>query len=73
VNRFASNHDAIFWYRKSEKYTFEPQKEERDKPVLQMKRTWDKEKGRVGKYVRDKAKERAYTGVGDRRDHFGRA
>src|ERR1043166_9157596 len=44
VNRFASNHDVIFWYRKGEQYAFSPQKEKRDQPVQQIKRVWDKEK-----------------------------
>jgi DNA modification methylase len=47
VNRFASNHDVIFWYRKGEQYAFSPQKEKRDQPVQQIKRVWDKEKGRI--------------------------
>jgi adenine-specific DNA-methyltransferase len=47
VNRFASDHDVIFWYRKGEKFTFVPRKEEREKPVQQIKRAWDKEKGRI--------------------------
>ena len=47
VNRFASDHDVMFWYRKGEKFTFTPQKEQRDKPVQQIKRAWDKEKGRI--------------------------
>ncbi len=44
INRFASNHDVIFWYSKSGSYTFNRQKEVRDKPVQQIKRVWDKEK-----------------------------
>jgi adenine-specific DNA-methyltransferase len=47
VNHFAANHDIIFWYRKSKSFTFNPQKEERDKPQRQLKRTWDKQKGRI--------------------------
>jgi DNA modification methylase len=47
VNRFASDHDVMFWYRKGEKFAFTPQKEQRDKPVQQIKRAWDKEKGRI--------------------------
>ena len=30
VNRFASNHDVIFFYRKNEKYFYEPIKEKRE-------------------------------------------
>lgn len=44
INRFASNHDVIFWYSKSSSYTFNRQKEIRDKPVQQIRRVWDKEK-----------------------------
>jgi adenine-specific DNA-methyltransferase len=44
INRFASNHDVIFWYAKSDSYTFNRQKEVRDKPIQQIKRVWDKEK-----------------------------
>lgn len=47
VNRFASNHDTIFWYTKSEKYTFNKVVEKRDKTVKQIKRVWDKEKGAI--------------------------
>jgi adenine-specific DNA-methyltransferase len=44
VNRFASNHDVIFWYRRGRPHVFRSQKEQRDKPVRQLKRVWDKEK-----------------------------
>ncbi len=48
VNRFASNHDVVFWYRKGEKYHFEPQKEKRaEGTVKQLVRAWDKEKGAI--------------------------
>jgi adenine-specific DNA-methyltransferase len=47
VNHFASDHDVILWYRKGDKYQFAPQKEERSAPVRQIKREWDKEKGRI--------------------------
>ena len=43
VNRFASNHDLIFLYRKSDDYLFLPIKEKRDKSTKQIKRVWDKE------------------------------
>lgn len=43
IKRFASNHDVIFWYSKSSTYTFNIQQEERDTPVRQIKRVWDKE------------------------------
>ncbi|UIE37317.1 DNA methyltransferase [Leptodesmis sichuanensis] len=47
VNRFAANHDIIFWYSKSPKFTFHTQKEKRDETVRQLKRVWDKEKGKL--------------------------
>lgn len=47
VNRFASNHDVIFWYRKSKKYKFEPIKEKRGETVKQIKRVWDKDSGKI--------------------------
>ena len=43
VNRFASNHDVIFLYRKSDDYLFQPIKEKRDKSTKQIKRMWDKD------------------------------
>jgi DNA modification methylase len=48
VNRFAANHDVIFWYYKGEKYDFMPQKEKRlEGKVRQIKRKWDKDKGAI--------------------------
>jgi DNA modification methylase len=44
IKRFASNHDVIFWYSKTDDYTFNRQKEPREKPIQQIKRVWDKEK-----------------------------
>jgi DNA modification methylase len=41
INRFASNHDVIFWYSKSENYTFHRLREAREKPKRQQKRVWD--------------------------------
>ncbi len=41
INRFASNHDNIFWYRKGENFYFEKIREERDKPITQIKRVWN--------------------------------
>ena len=41
VNHFASNHDVIFWYSKSDSYLFYPQKEQRASTVKQIKRVWD--------------------------------
>lgn len=47
VNRFASDHDVIFWYRKGKDFRFYPQQEVRDKPIRQIRRVWDKEKGKI--------------------------
>ena len=48
VNRFASNHDVVFWYRKGESYQFEAQVEKRPEgKVKQLVRKWDKEKGAI--------------------------
>jgi adenine-specific DNA-methyltransferase len=43
VNRFASNHDVILCYSKSDEYYFTPIREAREKSVRQIKRVWDKE------------------------------
>jgi DNA modification methylase len=43
VNRFASNHDVLYFYSKSPNFTFNRIRERRDKPVQQIKRVWDKE------------------------------
>lgn len=43
VNHFASNHDVIFLYRKTDDFLFKPIKEKRDKVVKQIKRVWDKD------------------------------
>lgn len=47
INRFASNHDVIFWYSKSGRYKFSKQKEDRGETVRQIKRVWDKTKGKL--------------------------
>lgn len=47
INRFAFNHDTIFWYSKSDSFTFNKQKEKRDQPVRQLKRAWDRDKGAI--------------------------
>lgn len=48
VKRFASNHDVVFWYRKSAVYQFTQQVEKRaEGKVKQLVRTWDKEKGAI--------------------------
>ena len=41
INRFASNHDVLFWYSKTENYTFHRLREKREKPKRQQKRVWD--------------------------------
>lgn len=43
INRFASNHDTILWYKNGEDYHFEKIREKRDKPVTQIKRAWNPE------------------------------
>ncbi|WP_375417967.1 DNA methyltransferase [uncultured Hymenobacter sp.] len=47
INRFASNHDVIFWYSKSNKYQFNKITEKRGETVKQIKRVWSKEKGSI--------------------------
>lgn len=42
VNRFASNHDTIYFYSKAPIFIFNPIKESRDKATTQIKRIWDK-------------------------------
>lgn len=43
INRFASNHDTIFWYSKTDKKPFTRLYEKRQETVRQIKRVWDKE------------------------------
>jgi len=47
VGQFAANHDIIYWYSKGNRFSFVPIKEIREKPVKQLKRAWDKEKGKI--------------------------
>ncbi|RIY38758.1 site-specific DNA-methyltransferase [Neopusillimonas maritima] len=42
INRFASDHDVILVYSKSDKFQFNKLREKREKPVQQIKRVWDK-------------------------------
>lgn len=42
VNRFASNHDTIYFYSKAPIFIFNPIKESREKATTQIKRIWDK-------------------------------
>jgi DNA modification methylase len=58
INRFASNHDVILWYSKSEHKPFKRLTEGRDAKVKQLKRVWDKKtqklvnaKGEDGKVI----------------------
>jgi site-specific DNA-methyltransferase (adenine-specific)/adenine-specific DNA-methyltransferase len=58
INRFASNHDVIFWYSKSDKKPFTKIYEDRPETVRQIKRVWSKEtqklvnaKGEDGKVI----------------------
>ena len=41
VNRFASNHDTIFYYHMGNEFNFAPIKEKREKQTKQIKRVWD--------------------------------
>jgi adenine-specific DNA-methyltransferase len=47
VNHFAKNHDVLLWYRAGDEYTFNKIREEREAPVKQLKRVWDKDKGKI--------------------------
>lgn len=47
VGRFASNHDVLLFYSKSENFTFHKLQELRDEPVRQIKRVWDKASGSI--------------------------
>lgn len=58
INRFASNHDTIFWYSKTDKKPFTRLYEDRAETTKQIKRVWDKEtqklvnaKGSDGKVI----------------------
>jgi DNA modification methylase len=45
INRFASNHDVIFWYSKTSRYKFSRIREQREVPKRQQKRAWDSATG----------------------------
>jgi len=47
IDRFASNHDVIFYYSKTDSYMFQKQSELREKAVQQLKRIWDKKTGKL--------------------------
>lgn len=43
INKFASNHDLIYWYSKGDKPVFNKIREARETPIKQIKRVWSKE------------------------------
>ena len=47
VNHLAKNHDVLLWYRAGDECTFNKIREEREAPVKQLKRVWDKDKGKI--------------------------
>jgi DNA modification methylase len=47
VKHFARNHDTIHWYSKTGSFHFERQADERESPQRQLKRVWDKKRGRL--------------------------
>jgi adenine-specific DNA-methyltransferase len=47
VGTFPRNHDNLLYYRKGPSFTFNTQRELREKPVQQIKRVWSKEKGAI--------------------------
>ena len=47
VGHFPKNHDTIFWYRNGENFKYNPQREDRQETTKQIKRVWDKEKGKI--------------------------
>jgi len=47
VGHFPKNHDTIFWYRNGEKFKYHPQREDRSETTKQIKRVWDKDKGKI--------------------------
>lgn len=47
VGHFPKNHDTVFWYRNGAKFKYIPQREDRDGTTKQIKRVWDKEKGKI--------------------------
>lgn len=64
INRFASNHDVIFWYSKSAKYKFTRIREERETPKQQQKRVWNA-KTKSLKQARDAEGNLVYSGTGE--------
>ena len=87
VNRFASNHDVLLWYRKGERHLFRRMTEKRlEGKVEQLVRVWDKEKkaivnarGEDGKVLYRTTDERTVDDVwrlpmlqpADKKENFG--
>lgn len=47
VGHFPKNHDIIFWYRNGSSFKYNPQREDRQETTKQIKRVWDKKKGKI--------------------------
>jgi DNA modification methylase len=47
VGHFPKNHDVIYWYHNGDKFKYFPQREERGETIKQIKRVWDKDKGKI--------------------------
>ena len=56
VNRFASNHDTIYYYSKTDEFLYKPIKDKRDETIKQIKRVWDKETQKLVNAKDDKGK-----------------
>ena len=70
INRFASNHDVIFWYARGASKTFTKQYEQRAETVRQIARVWSKErqklvnaKGPDGKVIYNESEQRTIDDV----------
>jgi adenine-specific DNA-methyltransferase len=47
VGHFPKNHDTLFWYRNGDSFKYHAQREDRQETTKQIKRVWDKEKGKI--------------------------
>ncbi len=47
IKTFPRNHDTIFYYRKGDRFQFNPLKEERAAPIKQIRRVWSSDLGRI--------------------------
>lgn len=47
VGHFPKNHDTIFWYKNGESFKYSAQREDRVETTKQIKRVWDKDKGKI--------------------------